>query len=238
MKMDEKGRLWLVFCAAAVCGLLLPGWIGAAGIPGMELADPAAMQGWTVLDDWRGKLAAGLLKSRLLPALVLYFAAFTAAGFWMLAGGLSDLRPFPLGFCCPCLPCRWDGWGCFSWPAPCFPSGCLRHGRKQDRRPGETKEGTGGSVPGGPGPRQQMENRQGFSGHRGSRLLRDRIGDAAEPAFAAAVPEIQLINLRKQLDSFALYDIFIPERQRFVVQNIQKQLFRETERRVKDVNTT
>ncbi len=86
MKMDEKGRLWLVFCAAAVCGLLLPGWIGAAGIPGMELAEPAAMQGWTVLDDWRGKLAAGLLKSRLLPALVLYFAAFTAAGFWMLAG--------------------------------------------------------------------------------------------------------------------------------------------------------
>ena len=68
--------------------------------------------------------------------------------------------------------------------------------------------------------------------------MRDRIGDAAEPAFAAAVPEIQLINLRKQLDSFALYDIFIPERQRFVVQNIQKQLFRETERRVKDVNTT
>ena len=214
------------------------GWIGAAGIPGMELADPAAMQGWTVLDDWRGKLAAGLLKSRLLPALVLYFAAFTAAGFWMLAGACL-IFGLSLGILLS-LSAMQMGWMGLLFLACALLPQWLFYGMAGSRIADlvKRKREQAALCPAGPVRDSRWKIVKDFLGTAGAVCCGIGSEMLPEPASAAAVPEIQLINLRKQLDSFALYDIFIPERQRFVVQNIQKQLFRETERRVKDVNTT
>ena len=118
-------------------------------------------------DDWRGKLAAGLLKSRLLPALVLYFAAFTAAGFWMLAGACL-IFGLSLGILLS-LSAMQMGWMGLLFLACALLPQWLFYGMAGSRIADlvKRKREQAALCPAGPGPRQQMENRQGFSGYRG-----------------------------------------------------------------------
>lgn len=86
MRKDEKGILLILFCVGLIGGMLFPRWLNLPGGAEAGLLDLTFFERFPVLETGRGALLQTVLKNRITVLLLLYFSAYTAAGFWILVG--------------------------------------------------------------------------------------------------------------------------------------------------------
>lgn len=110
MRKDEKGILLILFCAGLIGGMLFPRWLNLPGGAEAEFPDLSFLARFPVLETGRGALLEAVLKKRITVLLLLYFSAYTAAGFWILLGTVLIFGA-SFGFLCALSVLKLRYWG-------------------------------------------------------------------------------------------------------------------------------
>lgn len=100
----------VIFCAGILCGMLLPRWFCLNAEIDLGILNMNVMRQYTFLKVGRGVLFRKVFGNRIPLMLILFFSAYTAAGFWIL-GGTSFVFGISLGFLAAMSALQMGYWG-------------------------------------------------------------------------------------------------------------------------------
>lgn len=124
MRKREETILFVLFCVGIIGGLLIPRWLFLNTKLDFGILNMDSFRQYTVLKMDYAALAREVVGSRLTLMFLLFFASYTAAGFWILcavflAFGLS------LGFFAAVVVLYMKYWGILFWASALFPQWIL-----------------------------------------------------------------------------------------------------------------